>query len=251
VIAHIETVMAIAVWLLACAAVVKWRGLRRSPIVLLGLAPLPLLAANDYGGEIVFRIYLFALPATAFLGAAVLWRSRGRPRVQAVVFPLALLAMLAGFMFGYYGKERMNYFSPDEVAASNYLFANAPRGSVIIGATSEYPGLFTEYEHYVNESWLGNLTPGEQVEVDADPVSSLVSLMRDSDGRPAYFLLTRSQEAEIELSGLVTPAALTQIEQIAGNVPELTVIYQNPDAAIMVLSQQPRAAASPDEVIRR
>ena len=243
-IAHVETGMAVLVWLLAFVAVVKWRGLRRSPVVLLAVAPLPLLAANDYGGEIVFRIYLFALPATAFLVAALLWRSRSRPRIQAVAFPLALLALLSGFVVGYYGKERMNYFSPSEVAASQALFRMAPPGSVIVSATAAYPGIYTDYEDHTTLVWLPGLTPEQQNEVAADPLRGLISEMSDAQTHPTYFILTRAEEAEIEISGLLPPHALTQLEQIPGHAPELTVLYRNQDAVIMMLSH-PAPAAPP------
>jgi hypothetical protein len=240
-IAHVETASAAFIWLLALVAVVKWRGLRHNPIVLLALAPLPLLVANDYGGEMVFRVHLFALPATAFLATAVLWRSRRWPRIQALALPAVLLALLSGFVLGYYGKERMNYFSPAEVSAAQFLFRTAPHGSMIVAATSEYAGVYTDYSDYTYVSWLTDQTPAQLDEIAAYPLSALVSELRDSHGRPAYFILTRSQEAEIELSGLLPPAALTQVEQIPGNAPELTVLYRNQDAVIMELTNQPRS----------
>jgi hypothetical protein len=243
-IAHTETGMAVLVWLLAVVAVVKWRGLRRSPVVPLAVAPVPLLAANDYGGEIVFRIYLFALPATAFLVAALLWRSRGLPRMQAVAFPLALLALLSGFVLGYYGKERMNYFSPSEVAASQELFRMAPPGSVIVAATAAYPGIYTNYEQYTTLVWLPGLTAQQRDVVAADPLHAVVSEMGNPHGRPTYFILTRAQEAEIEISGLLPPQALTRLERIPGHTPELTVLYQNQNAVIMMLTH-PAPAAPP------
>lgn len=238
-IAHVETGMAVAVFLLALVAVVRWRGLRRSPIALLAVAPLPLLAANDYGGEIVFRIYLFALPATAFMVAAVLWRSRRWPRIQALGFPLALLAMLGGFVLGYYGKERMNYFSPSEAAASQALFRMAPHDSVIVGATSAYPGIYTDYEHYTTLVWLPGLTAKQQRAVAADPGGSLVKELRDAPHRPVYFILTRAEEAEIEISGLLPAQGLTRLEQLPGQTPELKVVYRNQDAVIMKLAEPP------------
>jgi hypothetical protein len=244
-IAHVETGMAAVVWLLALVALVKWRGLRRSPAVLLALAPLPLLAANDYGGEIVFRIYLFALPATAFMVAALLWRSRRRPWVQALGFPLALLAMLGGFVLGYYGKERMNYFSPSEVAASQALFRVAPHGSVIVGATSAYPGIYTDYENYTTLVWLTGLTARQQRAVAADPAGALVAELRNAPRRPVYFILTRAEEAEIEISGLLPPQGLARLEQLPGQTPELKVIYRNQDAVVMELSSPPPPQPQP------
>lgn len=248
-IAHVETGMAVVVWLLSLVAVTKWRGLRRSPVVLLAVAPLPLLAANDYGGEIVFRIYLFALPATAFLVAALLWRSGRRPRIQALGVPLALLGMLGAFVLPYYGKERMNYFSPAEIAASQALFRTAPHGSVIVGATSAYPGIYTDYENYTTLVWLTGLNPQQQRAVAVDPVGALVAELRAAPRQPVYFILTRAEEAEIEISGLLPPHALAELERLPDRAPELKVVYRNQDAVIVQLTEaSPGAQTAPGGV---
>ncbi|HEY8283017.1 MAG TPA: hypothetical protein VIJ28_01390, partial [Chloroflexota bacterium] len=43
--------------------------------VLLALAPIPMLAANSYGGEMLFRVYFFALPFMAFFVASLVYPS--------------------------------------------------------------------------------------------------------------------------------------------------------------------------------
>lgn len=238
-ISRVELLIAVGIGVLALIAVVKWRDLRRSPALLLALAPVPLMIANDYGGEIIFRAYLFALPGTAFLGASVLQRFTWRPRLRAAVSLVVFPVLLIGFALAYYGKERENYFSPDEVAASRFMYATAPHGSMIIGATSEYPGAFTEYEYYRRESWLGGLTVQERADIERDPAAALAALMRDTKGRPAYFILTKSQEAEVEQSGLLPGATLARVEAMPGTAPEFRVIYRNADAAVLVLANPP------------
>ena len=41
--------------------------------------------------------------------------------------------LLVGFVFSYYGEEQVNYFSPQEVAATSWLYAHAPAGAMIVG----------------------------------------------------------------------------------------------------------------------
>jgi hypothetical protein len=244
-IVHVELGAAIVISALAVVAVVLWRDLRRGPALLLALAPIPLLVANDYGGEILFRAYLFALPGTAFLCAAMIYRLPWRPGVRAAVSLAVLPALLVGFVLAYYGKERQNYFSPAEVAASRYMFATAPHGSLIVGATSEYPAGYTNYEYYARLSWLGGLSAEGRAEVERDPAAALDAFMRDSKGRPAYFILTRSQEAEVQQSGLLSADALARVEQIPGIAPQFKVVYRNSDAAVLVLASPPPGAAAP------
>ncbi|MGW9036846.1 glycosyltransferase, partial [Streptomyces sp. NPDC055721] len=77
----------------ACLLVRPWT--RRTGLPLLAVAPLPLLALNAYGGEMLFRAYLFALPAAAFLVAALLLPTGDRRAVPhtLVLYPV-FLAML-------------------------------------------------------------------------------------------------------------------------------------------------------------
>ena len=235
VIAYADTAAAAFVALLALAAVLLHKDLRRSSAFLLALAPLPLLAANNYGGEIVFRVYLFALPGAAFLAAILLLSPRRATRPQAVAFLLVSALMLAGFVMPYYGKEAENYFSPAEVAATYFMYQTAPPGSMIVGATGDYPGGSLDYEYYNQVSWLEGLTARDRLAIEHDPVRALQDLLSTS-ATPAYFILTKSQEAEIEIEGLVPPATLEHIEQIPGTAPQFTVIYRNADAVVLELT---------------
>src|SRR5690606_34643918 len=104
--ANVPVVLAVAA--LAGAALVLRRRLVRSalPLLLVSAAPVPLFAVNDYGGEMLFRVYLFGLPGAAFFAAAALvpgaaGTSRDgaralRRRVSAVALPAVLLVLLAG-----------------------------------------------------------------------------------------------------------------------------------------------------------
>jgi len=235
VIAYVDTGAAVFVALLALAAVLLRKELRRSSAFLLALAPLPLLAANNYGGEIIFRVYLFALPGAAFLAAMLILGPRRARRLQAIAFLLVSALTLAGFVMPYYGKEAENYFSPAEVAATYFMYQTAPHGSMIVGATGDYPGGSLDYEYYNQVSWLEGLTAQDRLAIEHDPVHALQDLLSTS-ATPAYFILTKSQEAEISIEGLVPPATLKLIEQIPGTAPQFTVIYRNADAVVLELT---------------
>lgn len=73
----IDRGLSAAVFLLAAVAFLTRSWTRRTGLPLLVLAPLPLLVANAYGGEMIFRAYLFALPAAAFLVATLFFQWGG------------------------------------------------------------------------------------------------------------------------------------------------------------------------------
>src|SRR5947207_7159285 len=71
-ITHIRIYMSLLVWGFAfISAFIRWlRGYRDATIVLLALTPLPFFIIQPYGGEMLLRSYLFALPPMVFFMAA-------------------------------------------------------------------------------------------------------------------------------------------------------------------------------------
>ena len=234
--AYVQTGTAVFMALLALAAVLRRRELRRSAALVIAAAPLPLLAANGYGGEMVIRVYLFALAGAAFLGAAWVVPSRWNERSHGIVFHAISFLMIAAFIFSNYGKEGENYFSPAEVAATNYMYRVAPHGSLIVAATMDYPGVYIDYENYYQIFWLDHLTPQQRLTIESDPVRALEDIMT-VPGRQGYFILTKSQETQIETEGLLSPAALHRLEQLPKGAPQFKVVYRNADATVLTLDR--------------
>ncbi|OKI31007.1 hypothetical protein [Streptomyces sp. CB03911] len=220
-----------AVLLLALAAACRRRW-RRTPLPLLLLAPFPLLLANPYGGEMIFRAYLFALPAAAFLIATLIARTPRFPRTGTVVRSVVLLALLAGTLCGYYSKESINYFTPQEVAAGQYLAENAPPGSQIVVLTADLPGFELRYEQRVR-TVLAQQTVADRRALLADPASTLESTMSNpAVVGPSYLVLTRAQVAECELTGVFPVDTLGKVRLAASGMSTLRPVFANHDAVI-------------------
>jgi hypothetical protein len=49
----------------------------------------------------------------------------------------------------------------------------------------------------------------------------------------AYFIVTRSQKAEVEMLGALPAGTLEQVESALRAAPGYTVVYENPDAVII------------------
>jgi len=101
-----------AVVLLAVVCMVLWWRRRRPFLVaaVLAFGSFALLAGQSYGGEAIFRVYLYAIPGCALLIAPLVvyaidfqsTRALLRRAVQAVVVSALSMAALAGLQ-GYYG----------------------------------------------------------------------------------------------------------------------------------------------------
>ena len=205
-------------------------------LVVLAMAALPAAVANSYGGEIIFRVYLFALPFVAVAAAAAFFPTAGRSWSPA---PAALLAgltimLVGGFSLGNYGQEAINYLSPSEVAAASWLYRTAPRNAELFSADSNYPWAFVHYDWYSYE-FLNAPTSFSQA-VLRSPVKTVTSVMARSSG-PAYLILTRSQSADLRLNGLWPPGAYERVAHALVMSRNFKVVYRNGDAMILQLAR--------------
>jgi hypothetical protein len=226
--------------IVALAAVLG--GLRRlrngyhdGPTIVLTLAPLPLLVATSYGGEIVFRLYFFSLPFLAFFAAAFFFPSPtlGRGRTASMVSWAFLLMLVLGFVLANNGKDRQYRFSAAEVSAAAWLYRSAPLGSLLIEGSRSYPSQFSNYENFIYLP-LSEETPEVRAEVIERPAEILSRWLRDSRG--GYVIITKSQKANAGDAGIMPAGALDGIEQALTNSPLFRIVHATRDARVFALS---------------
>ncbi|WP_320783112.1 glycosyltransferase [Streptomyces sp. CRN 30] len=243
--------------------VLRYRAL---PLLLIAAAPLPMFVASSYGSEMIFRVLMFMLPGAAFFaGAALLPKVRtlaadlaaqeaaGRrggapaPRRRSVLPDLRwgvwapLLALLAGtlaFVPAYSGKDRINYFPPEEVALVRQLFDQAPQGSLVVAANRNYPLAYDSYwsvDHY----WF--LDDG-RTHVERILRSPAATLARDMSAveapARAYLLLTQGQVANSEMDGQLAGAQLERISRSVAASPRFRLVAENSAGTLYVLEPE-------------
>jgi hypothetical protein len=227
--------------LAAVGALRRYRAKRldRAPVVLAAV-PVLLLAGGDYGGEILFRIYLFSTPFLAFLAAyAFLPRSRApsRSRWPVLASTAVCAGLLGAFVMVYYGKDHQYFFTPQEVAASKHLYRNAPANAYIVDGTANYPRLFEHYDRF-NYFTLAPEPPESQREFLARPAAVLSDWLSDPRYSRSFLVITRSQRAEVNDEGIMPPHSLYRIEQSLLRSPRFRVWYRNRDAIIFTLRRE-------------
>ncbi|MFD4588698.1 hypothetical protein [Streptomyces sp. NPDC058434] len=239
-----NVLMVLAVAVLAAVAVFARRRLTRSalPLLLVSAAPLPLFVVNDYGGEMLFRVYLFGLPGAAFFAAAALVPAAGairgasarartvRRRVASVALPVSLVALAAGFLPSYYGKERMNYTPPAETALVTRAIDRAPEGSLVLAATGSFPRALHRYDRLEHWFFAEQELP-ENERMLADPARYL------ADGIPpgtrAYVILTRTQDVYTAGEGLLPPGGFATLRGELAASPLFTVVEEHPYGVVL------------------
>ncbi|MDQ3669799.1 MAG: hypothetical protein M3377_05905 [Actinomycetota bacterium] len=232
-------------WLLAVLGAIRSSRAGRLNVAygVLGVAPFVLLPLQPYGGEILLRAYLFALPFVAFFAASFFFPTpaAGRSRLTAAVAGVAGLAVLIGCLVARYGNEQMDYFTHDETAGIERLYDLAEPGSLLVAGSANLPWKYRDYEEYdyatltSTEAWSrmtatsGSLTP---------VVQEAARLMR-REPDSAYLIITRSQKAEVDLLGVGPPGSLDQLEDALAGSRNFRVVYATEDASIFALASSP------------
>lgn len=204
-------------------------------------APVSTLGMNTYGGEIIFRVYLFALPFVAFFVATLFYPTftKGRSWITALLVTVLSMALLTGLLMAYYGKDRQFYFTKNEVAASQYLHRIAAPGSLIIEGSRNYPSQYVNYEKYTYVA-IDREPPYSKTSIMADPVKSFNRWMNNRAYPSSYLIITRSQKAAVEMVGSMPDTySLDAIEAALIESPRFQIIYRNPDAIIFTLDRRP------------
>lgn len=132
-------------------------GRRVLTLVALAMAPFCFLFGSNYGGEGILRVILFSSPWLAVLSAWGLVPAEPRPRLVAGL-ALVAVTLVALFAFAFAGFAAGNVIPRDEVQASQYYYAHAPRGSVMVIAGEDFPvNLAANYDAFAGT--IGDSSP--------------------------------------------------------------------------------------------
>jgi hypothetical protein len=222
----------LALWAVAgLGALIRFRDGRRDlTLVLFAAAPVPLIALQAYGGELVLRLYLFSLPFVAILVAGVVYGRRPTPpgALLSAATVAVTLVIAFGFLVVRYGNERTDVMTESEVATIQELYRIAPAGSLLVAASNNLPWKFEKFEQYdyvpvFDEGLIGDL-------------GAIANIMADPKYPHAYLILTRSQGTYAEVFTGLPPGAWDRFVADANASPALKVVFRDQDSEILVLA---------------
>jgi hypothetical protein len=182
-------------------------------------------------------VYLFSLPAMLFFVAALFFPipTAGLSWATTIAVGLSSLVLFGGFLFARYGNERMDLVTSDEVAAVSELYRVAEPGSVLMAGSWNLPWRAQGYEQY--DYVILDYTQPRTREIfrNAD-VDALARRMETTDGQRAYLIITRSEEAEVDLFSGLPSGRLNRLEEALTASARFKVVFTNPDATIFTLA---------------
>jgi hypothetical protein len=189
-------VLAAAMWLSTAAfAATYWRRPGRVVVpVVLAFAPFCVIFASSYGGEAIYRVFLFSAPWCAYIVAMSMMRVKRSWMTKAflAVIPFALLASMQGL----FGPLAVDGFTSAEIQSSLYFYGHAAVGSTLITGDENLP-----VQEAANSNDFSVVAPPSDPEYG--PAWLNLSSQRAFDkwvsqtagGHPIYLAISTSMEA--------------------------------------------------------
>ncbi|KMO76826.1 MAG: hypothetical protein HZB45_20115 [Mycolicibacterium rufum] len=223
------------------AAVVWWR--RRRPVAvpaILAFSPFVLLGLSSYGGEAVFRVYLYALPGCAVLIAPLLVAAITARRAHHLA-AVALALIAAAGLQGYYGTWYLNMARPSELALLNNLVDGARAPATVWSlhsagmptrATATWVNLAAHDDSFdtpIVERWPGFLDGFP----DAGQFDDVTEKAAAAAGE-TYFVFTADAKTAFDYFGYAAPDTVDRFERMFATSPvwclrlqdETTTVYR-------------------------
>ncbi|MFY1655096.1 hypothetical protein ACN27J_29980 [Solwaraspora sp. WMMB762] len=249
--------LALTVWALTVLAVLAYRRRLRTVLVpaLLAATPFVLLAAQSYGGEAIYRVFLFSAPWCAFLIARAVvdradrrldradQRRVGRRRrwlgpVAAVAVAAALGGFALGTVQGRHGQLAVDRQTADEVAAARQLYAAAEPGATIAVATSNFPSRLTAaYPQFNTDVPAGepDLVVGAQLRgaaLDGEHLPAIEQFLGSFTGDPAYLVVSDGMRRQSDYFGYFAPGSLDRLERLLDGRDGWSVFQRSDDVTV-------------------
>ena len=227
--ADIVRALAGCMWLLALVAIVHWRRAlgRVSTIAALAFSPFAIVFMQAYGGEAIYRVFLFSAPWCALLIADLLVELRATLWQRLAIVSTCFVALAAGLQ-GLYGPVAVYTFTKAELAASLWLYGHAAPGSMFALADDNFPRLETaNYNSYV----LRIMPAGPQLpEISLDEVNGVEAWIESFGNRSVYVVFSSSMAAYATYFN--SPRDYAQLATAVQSTPGWSVVFRNADTTI-------------------
>jgi hypothetical protein len=228
---QLRMVLTLVLWALAAAGAVRdWRRRRLDiRVVLLAVTPLLLFPVQSYGGEMLIRVSLFALPFIALQASSILLPSDGITAPSSLAagglaITCFLLAVLT--VTGRFGNARYDVFSDAEIDAVATVQDLAPPGSAIISAAHPTPWRSEAYLEHRYRTFDELCRAG----LSTATCGPLIYDYARHNPAGGILLLTRSSEASLVLQGKSSPRGFAELEEWLSVQDGVELVFSNVDA---------------------
>jgi O-antigen/teichoic acid export membrane protein len=220
---------------------------RERSLLVLTFVPFLGFGMQSYGGEMALRVFMFALPGAALLGALALFPRTGvtakeRDKDRISLAPLAALMagllLMGGFLVARWGNEPFERIRPGEIAAMDYVYAHDKptvrllwlSNDTVNNVTPAMPWGARDMERV---NYVPALAPTDPV-----LVSGLVKALKDA-GPNSYLMLNRSQITYLRMDVGYSATWESRLIQNLDDRQELRKVLVNGDVTMYAMRKQP------------
>ena len=200
---------------------------------LLVVAPFLLVPTQTYGGEMLLRATLFALPFAAVLAADALVPDgtiRGRSHLAVLTAVCSVWA--AGCVTARYGNARFDMFTAHEVAAVEAMYELAPPDAVLISAAHPTPWRHRQYTNFANTTFEEICRTADGPDDCAHAVLARIGYGRQGTRAGGFVLVLRSGQQSLRMRGLMSSESIAHLQATLLADPDVELVYENPDARL-------------------
>ncbi|MEU5536660.1 lipopolysaccharide biosynthesis protein [Streptomyces sp. NPDC020362] len=223
---------------------------RERSLLVLTFVPFLGFGMQSYGGEMALRVFMFAVPGAALLGALALFprtgvtaqeRAKDRVSLAPLAALLAGLLLMGGFLVARWGNEPFERTRPGEVAAMDWVYAHDKPTVRLLWLSQDTvndvtPAMPWGARDMERVDYVPTLAP-------ADPVlvSGLVKALKDA-GPHSYLMINESQVTYLQLDAGYSATWESRLIHNLDNRQELTKVLVNNDVTVYALRKQPAGA---------
>ncbi|MFG3204663.1 lipopolysaccharide biosynthesis protein [Streptomyces sp. NPDC048192] len=223
---------------------------RERSLLVLTFVPFLGFGMQSYGGEMALRVFMFAVPGAALLGALALFprtgataeeRAKDRMSLAPLAALLAGLLLVGGFLVARWGNESFERTRPGEVAAMNWVYAHDRPTVRLLWLTQDTvndvtPAMPWGAKDMERVDYVPTLAP-----VDPVLVSGLVKALKDA-GPNSYLMVNRSQVTYLRLDAGYPATWEPRLVENLDDRQELTKVLVNDDVTVYALRKRPAGA---------
>ncbi|MFE0513058.1 lipopolysaccharide biosynthesis protein [Streptomyces sp. NPDC058964] len=220
---------------------------RERSLLVLTFVPFLGFGMQSYGGEMALRVFMFALPGAALLGALALFPRTGvtaeeREKDRVSLAPLAALVagllLMGGFLVARWGNEPFERTRPGEVAAMDYVYAHDKPTVRLLWLSNDpvndvTPAMPWGAKDMERVDYVPTLAPTDPV-----LVSGLVKALRDA-GPNSYLMLNTSQITYLQMDVGYSATWESRLIRNLDNRQELKKVLVNDDVTMYAMRKRP------------
>jgi hypothetical protein len=230
-----------SIWLLGVIGFIRRlrNGQRDLLVGAMAISPFFVLGGQSYGGEAIFRVYLFSLPWFALMAAYVVLPKRFAVTAWFIGLRVAgLVALMILFLSSYFGLEQIYEVTPAEVAGATYFYTNAPVGAVLFGVDQGLPVRSTGRYYLYSNPAEGDVIPTlAEVPKFSNHILGpsdmpAVDAFIDSYDRPTFVVFTNSAKVYAHGYGQLPDGSYDSLGKAFAADPNWKLWFQDKDVKI-------------------